>query len=75
MKDGRIDYTEFSEMVDIFMAEGFNYFDTARVYHVILYVPDIRRKRKATAEKVRSSRKPKIRETDLPKALARAYLI
>ena len=33
MKDGKIDYTEFSEMVDLFMAEGFNYFDTARVYH------------------------------------------
>lgn len=33
MKDGEIDYAEFSRMVDLFMAEGFNYFDTARVYH------------------------------------------
>lgn len=33
MKDGKIDYDEFSKMVDTFLDEGFNYFDTARVYH------------------------------------------
>lgn len=33
MKDEKIDYEEFSEMVDTFIKEGFNYFDTARVYH------------------------------------------
>lgn len=32
MKDEKVDYAEFSEMVDYFMANGFNYFDTARVY-------------------------------------------
>ena len=32
MKDGKVDYAVFSEMVDLFMAGGFNYFDTARVY-------------------------------------------
>ena len=32
MKDGKVDYDEFKKMVDLFMAEGFNYFDTARVY-------------------------------------------
>lgn len=33
MKDKDIDYDELCQMVDIFMKEGFNYFDTARVYH------------------------------------------
>lgn len=33
MKDDKIDYTEFSAMVDKFMHSGFNYFDTAHVYH------------------------------------------
>lgn len=33
MKDKEIDYEQMNEMVDIFMKEGFNYFDTARVYH------------------------------------------
>ena len=32
MKGDEIDLEQFQEMVDIFMAEGFNYFDTARVY-------------------------------------------
>ena len=32
MKDGRVDYDEFCRMIDLFMAEGFNYFDTAKVY-------------------------------------------
>lgn len=32
MKGEKVDYDEFSKMVDLFMAEGFNYFDTARVY-------------------------------------------
>ncbi len=32
MKEGKVDYDEFKKMVDEFMAEGFNYFDTARVY-------------------------------------------
>lgn len=27
-----VDYAQFTEMVDYFMAQGFNYFDTARVY-------------------------------------------
>ena len=32
MDGEKVDYTEFCKMVDLFMAEGFNYFDTARVY-------------------------------------------
>ncbi len=32
MKDDKVDYEEFSAMVDEYMAQGFNYFDTARVY-------------------------------------------
>ena len=32
MKGDEVDLEQFQEMVDIFMAEGFNYFDTARVY-------------------------------------------
>ncbi|HCT17107.1 MAG TPA: Fe-S oxidoreductase [Ruminococcaceae bacterium] len=32
MKDGKVDYDEFKKMVDTYMSEGFNYFDTARVY-------------------------------------------
>lgn len=32
MKDGQVDYQEFSRMVDKFLEEGFNYFDTARGY-------------------------------------------
>ncbi len=33
VKEGEIDYTEFSRMIDYFIDKGFNYFDTARVYH------------------------------------------
>lgn len=32
MKGGEVDYDEFRRMIDLFMAEGFNYFDTAKVY-------------------------------------------
>ena len=32
MKDGAVDYTEFSKMVDAFLESGFNYFDTAHGY-------------------------------------------
>lgn len=32
MKDDKVDYEEFTKMVDCYMAAGFNYFDTARVY-------------------------------------------
>lgn len=32
MKGSEVDYDEFCRMIDLFMAEGFNYFDTARVY-------------------------------------------
>lgn len=32
MKDGEVDLPEFSRMVDKFIAEGFNYFDTAHGY-------------------------------------------
>lgn len=32
MKDNEIDYTEFSSMIDIFIENGFNYFDTAHGY-------------------------------------------
>lgn len=32
MKDGEVDLAEFSEMVDEFLAGGFNYFDTAHGY-------------------------------------------
>lgn len=33
MIDGEIDYTAFCEMIDFYISEGFNYFDTARGYH------------------------------------------
>jgi len=32
MKDGRVDYEEFSRMADTFIASGLNYFDTAHGY-------------------------------------------
>lgn len=32
MKDGEVDHEEFTKMVDTFMENGFNYFDTAHVY-------------------------------------------
>ena len=32
-KGGAIDYDEFCRMADAFIAAGFNYFDTAHVYH------------------------------------------
>lgn len=32
MDGGKVDHARFSEMVDLFIAEGFNYFDTARGY-------------------------------------------
>lgn len=32
MKGNEVDYDEFCRMIDMFMAEGFNYFDTAKVY-------------------------------------------
>lgn len=32
LKEDKVDYDEFTRMVDLYMAEGFNYFDTARVY-------------------------------------------
>ncbi len=32
MKDGEVDYEEFSKMVDTFLEAGFNYFDTAHGY-------------------------------------------
>ena len=32
MKGNEVDLGQFSQMVDMFMAEGFNYLDTARVY-------------------------------------------
>lgn len=32
MKDGEVDYKEFSKMVDEFLLNGFNYFDTAHGY-------------------------------------------
>ncbi|MBO4425691.1 MAG: aldo/keto reductase [Clostridiales bacterium] len=32
-KDGKIDFEQVSKMADIYMAAGFNYFDTAYVYH------------------------------------------
>ena len=31
--DDRIDTAQVTEMVDYFLANGFNYFDTARPYH------------------------------------------
>ena len=31
--DNSIDFETFTKMVDIFIKEGFNYFDTAHVYH------------------------------------------
>ena len=32
MKDGEVDYPEFNKMIDLFLEEGFNYFDTAHGY-------------------------------------------
>ena len=32
MDGEKVDYAEFTKMVDEFMTQGFNYFDTARVY-------------------------------------------
>lgn len=32
-EDGKIKFPEFCEMIDEFMSNGFNYFDTARGYH------------------------------------------
>ena len=32
MNDGNIDYDEFCKMIDIFLEDGFNYFDTAHGY-------------------------------------------
>ncbi len=32
LKNGKVDYNEFSKMIDLYLAKGFNYFDTARVY-------------------------------------------
>lgn len=32
MKDGKVDYDEFIRMADVFVAAGFNYFDTAHGY-------------------------------------------
>jgi hypothetical protein len=32
MADGKVDYTEFTKMVDLFLEKGFNYFDTAHGY-------------------------------------------
>ena len=32
-KDGEIDMPQVCKMVDIYMEKGFNYFDTAYVYH------------------------------------------
>ena len=33
MKDDQVDVSAVQEMVDLFLASGFNYFDTARPYH------------------------------------------
>jgi len=32
MKDGKVDYDEFNKMIDYYMDNGFNYFDTAHGY-------------------------------------------
>lgn len=32
MKNGKVDYEEFTRMVDTFLENGFNYFDTAHGY-------------------------------------------
>ena len=32
-KNGGIDIPAFRQMVDLFLKEGFTYFDTAHVYH------------------------------------------
>ena len=33
MKDGEIDLEQFKEMADLYLSEGFTYFDTAYMYH------------------------------------------
>ena len=32
MKDNKVDYDEFNKMIDYYMENGFNYFDTAHGY-------------------------------------------
>ena len=32
MNGGEVDYTEFNKMIDYYMNQGFNYFDTAHGY-------------------------------------------
>ena len=32
MKDGNVDLPQFEDMVDLFLENGFNYFDTAHGY-------------------------------------------
>lgn len=32
MKDGKVNYDEFNKMIDYYMDNGFNYFDTAHGY-------------------------------------------
>ena len=32
MKGEEVDYDEFNKMIDLYMKEGFNYFDTAHGY-------------------------------------------
>ena len=32
MGDEQVDYEEFNKMIDLYMQEGFNYFDTAHGY-------------------------------------------
>lgn len=32
MKNDEVDYDEFNQMIDLYMQEGFNYFDTAHGY-------------------------------------------
>ena len=33
MNNGEVDYNEFNKMIDYYMEQGFNYFDTAHGYH------------------------------------------
>lgn len=50
MKGEKVDYEEFSRMIDYYLAEGFNYFDTE---HVALSgkAEELRRLREANANR------------------------
>ena len=51
MKNGEVDLDEFSRMVDLFLENGFNYFDTAHGYSSIIWIMMTRQWRVESAMK------------------------